>query len=260
MSRKYPTNLLATILLTLVSFAFSPAAAQQETASPEDGAAPANPQVTAPQTPAPTLAGYKAPDDSQLLSHDVEPRPLLAAMRAVGDEFRTTWTQHTSQELGTSTIPAQYAQFYQKELVAQLMKDFQEGYVQVFVEVPQMLQMTVVEMASTESAGEFYRINMETLQSQLDQTDRLEDGQVNIVREEHLDLAGFDRATEKRYDLIIGELKPTRFYNLFGVSGSYSLNMTFLQMDVEPAEAHRLFETLAARVVAPGEAPAAAGD
>jgi hypothetical protein len=140
------------------------------------------------------------------------------------------------------------------------MTDFREGYVQVFVEVPQMLQMTVVEMASAESAGEFYRINMETLQSQLDQTDRLEDGQVNIVREEHLDLAGFDRATEKRYDLIIGELKPTRFYNLFGVSGSYSLNMTFLQMDVEPAEAHRLFETLAARVLAPGEAPAAAGD
>lgn len=250
MSRYRLPARFATALLAVLPMVINPATAQQEQTDPAGEAAP----VTAPQTPAPTMTGYKAPSDSQQLPHDSQPRPLLAAMRAVGDEFSSTWTQRTSQELGTATIPAQYAQFYQKELVAQLMDDFKEGYVQVFVEVPKMLQMTAVEMASPESAGEFHRITMETLQSQLDQTSRLEDGQVNIVREEHLDLQGFDRATEKRYDLVIGDLKPTRFYTLFGVAGPYMINATFLQMDVEPAQAHKLFEALAAGVVASGAA------
>jgi hypothetical protein len=256
MSRyRLPARFAATVL-ALLPLIINTATAQQEQAAPSDGLAP----TQAIQTPAPTMAGYKPPTDSQQLPQESQPRPLLAAMRAVGNEFRTTWTQRTSQELGTATIPAQYAQFYQKELVAQLMDDFKEGYVQVFVEVPKMLQMTAVEMASPESAGEFHRITMETLQSQLDQTSRMEDGQVNIVREEHLDLAGFDRATEKRYDLVIGDLKPTRFYTLFGVAGPYMINATFLQMDVEPAQAHKLFEALAAGVVASGTAGAVAGN
>jgi hypothetical protein len=256
MSRyRLPARFAATVL-ALLPLIINPATAQQEQAAPSDGLAP----TQAIQTPAPTMTGYKPPTDSQQLPQESQPRPLLAAMRAVGNEFRTTWTQRTSQELGTATIPAQYAQFYQKELVAQLMDDFKEGYVQVFVEVPKMLQMTAVEMATPESAGEFHRISMETLQSQLDQTSRMEDGQVNIVREEHLDLAGFDRATEKRYDLVIGDLKPTRFYTLFGVAGPYMINATFLQMDVEPAQAHKLFEALAASVVASGTAGAVAGN
>ena len=256
MSRyRLPARFAATVL-ALLPLIINPATAQQEQAAPSDGLAP----TQAIQTPAPTMTGYKPPTDSQQLPQESQPRPLLAAMRAVGNEFRTTWTQRTSQELGTATIPAQYAQFYQKELVAQLMDDFKEGYVQVFVEVPKMLQMTAVEMASPESAGEFHRISMETLQSQLDQTSRMEDGQVNIVREEHLDLAGFDRATEKRYDLVIGDLKPTRFYTLFGVAGPYMINATFLQMDVEPTRAHKLFEALAAGVVASGTAGAVAGN
>jgi hypothetical protein len=246
---------------TLLALIISPASGQQDAATPSDAAAAEAPAVTMPQTPAPTMTGYSPPNTSKKVAPDVEARPLLQALRTVGNEFSSTWTQLSSQELGTDTIPAQYAQFYQKELVAQLMEDFKEGYVQVFVEVPKMLQMTAVEMSSPESASEFHRISMETLQSQLDQTNNHEEGQVTIIREEHLDLQGFDRATEKRYDLTIGELNPTRFYTLFGVAGPYMINATFLQMDVDPADAHRLFEAVAAGVMASGTlADAAATD
>ncbi len=222
-------------------------------ASPAVGAPVQQDESPALQTPAPTMTGYQPPQRSKQITDDPDPRPMLVAMRAVGNSLRDTWTRRATQELGSETVASQFERFYPKDLVAQLTTDFQEGYVQVFVEVPEMMQMTAVKMDSAQSAADFHRINMETLQSQLDQTNQAEDSYVDVLSEGEIQVSGLDAAVEKRYNLVIGDLPPSRFYFLFGVRGQHMFTITFLQIEIEEAAARKVLEDLAAAVSGAGE-------
>jgi len=230
MSRKrHPAYLYA--LLPLLVLAAAPAWAQ-------DSAPPAS-------TPAPPVTGYSAPADSRPLADDTVPRPMLAAMRAVGELIPATWIKRTSRELGQSMIPQLFGKLQRKETIAQLAKEFQEGYVQVFVEMPGFMQMTVIQMTTHESAASFLLVNMDTLQQQLSATDQVEDAQVEMINEEKLDLENLDQAFEQRYRLVLGDL-TTNFLTLWGQSGRQMISITFTQMEIDAAHGHQVLQDLAA--------------
>lgn len=200
------------------------------------------------QTPAPTMTHYKPPAENRWVEDNGEPRNLLAALRAAGDSVRSTWTQRRSQELGSSTVVKHFERLYTKESIDRLTADFREGYVQVFVEVPAMMQVSAVEMATPESAAEFCRMNMETLQGQLDQTAQVEETRLDVLHDVEMTLEGIDKAYEKRYELAMGDMPPSRFYTLFAVAGRHMITTTFLQMEVDPETAHGVLIGLAARL------------
>jgi len=228
------------------------------------GAAPAGAaQDSVPPASAPPAAAtdYTPPADSRPLADDATPRPMLAAMRAVGETVPATWIKRTSRELGQSMIPQLFGKLQRKETIAQLASDFREGYVQVFVEMPGFMQMTVVEMATPESAASFLVVNMDTLQQQLDATDQVEDATVEILGEEKLDMDFLDQAFEQRYRLVLGDM-TTNFLTYFAQAGNRMLSITFTQMEIDSAQAHKVLQDLVAALAASSDkapAPPAGG-
>lgn len=239
MSRKlhpaFPCTLLALLVL-----AATPVWAQDRAASTT--------------TPAPTMAGYTPPADSRPLADDLAPRPMLAAMRTVGETVPATWIKRTSRELGQSMIPLLFGKLQRKETIAQLATEFQEGYVQVFVEMPGFMQMTVIEMATPESAAKFLVVNMDTLQQQLTATDQVEDAQVEMIHEGEIELENLDQAFEQRYRLVLGDL-TTNFLTLFAQAGKHMISITFTQMEIDAPQGHRVLQDLVAALT--GDAPPA---
>jgi hypothetical protein len=232
-------------------------AAPQEPAGAQESAAPQEPagdqageqasQTAAP--PRPTEVHYRPPTQSRALDESAEARPLLAALRETGNGLADReWSRRTSREIGTSLITDQYGRFYERERVQRLMEDFREGYVQVFVRIPEVVSLTAVEMANEESAADFYRLNLEVLQMQLDGTNESEEGHVEILREGDLTLAGLDQAYEKRYELLVGDLPPSRFLVLFGRTGRHMMTATFLQSDIDEATARGLLGSMAVKL------------
>ena len=120
-----------------------------------------------------------------------------------------------------------------------------EGY---FLKLPQVVYLSAAEMASEASAADFLRVNIEVLQMQLDGTNENEEGRVEFIREGEMTLAGLDEAYEKRYDLLVGDLPPSRFLVLFGRTGRYMVTATFLQSDLGEVTARNLLGSLAARL------------
>ena len=215
-----------------------PAAAQETVDTP--------PAIT---PPSPTMVSYKPPVKSRPLDGTEEPRPLLAALQQTGDQLLSQeWNRRTSREMGTALLTEDYAPFYEKERIARLARDFREGYMQVFLQLPQVVYLSAAEMASEESAADFYRVNIEVLQMQLDGTNESEEGRVEFVREGEVTLAGLDEAYEKRYDLLVGDLPPSRFLVLFGRADRYMVTVTFLQSDLGEVTARNLLGSLAARL------------
>ena len=223
------------------------------------GATPAGAQDSAPPAaaPTPTPTGYTPPADSRPLADDVTPRPMLAAMRAVGETVPATWIKRTSRELGQSMIPQLFGKLQRKETIAQLASDFREGYVQVFVEMPGFMQMTVVEMATPEAAASFLTVNMDTLQQQLDATDQVEDATVEIISEEKLGLDTVEQAFEQRYRLVLGDM-TTNFLTFFAQNDKHMFSMTFTQMEIDTAQAHQVLQALVAAMGGDGAGEAAA--
>jgi len=129
--------------------------------------------------------------------------------------------------------------------------------VQVFVEMPGFMQMTVVEMATPESAASFLVVNMDTLQQQLDATDQVEDATVEILSEEKLDMDSLDQAFEQRYRLVLGDM-TTNFLTFFAQAGNDMLSITFTQMEIDSAQAHKVLQDLVAALAGEGggKAPA----
>ena len=207
-----------------------------------------------PSTPAPTLVGYNPPADSQPLADDTAPRPMLAAMRAVGETIPATWIKRTSRELGQSMIPQLYGKLQRKETIAQLAADFREGYVQVFIELPGFMQMTVMEMATPESAASFLLIDMDTLQQRLSATDQVEDARVEMINEVKLDLENLDQAFEQSYRLVLDDM-TTNFLTLWGQAGSRSISLTFTQMEIDASQGHQVLQDLVAALA--GDTPPA---
>ena len=239
MSRKrHPDFLYA--LLSLLVLATAPAWSQ-------DSAPP-------PSTPAPTLVGYNPPADSRPLADDTAPRPMLAAMRAVGETVPATWIKRTSRELGQSMIPQLFGKLQRKETIAQLTTEFKEGYVQVFIEMPGFMQMSVIKMATPESAASFLLVNMDTLQQQLSATDQVEDAQVEVINEVKLDLDNLDQAFEQRYRLVLGDM-TTNFLTLWGQAGRHMISITFTQMEIDAPQGHQVLQDLVAALA--GDTPPA---
>ncbi len=239
MSRKrYPAFLYA--LLSLLVLAAAPAWAQDSTPPPS--------------APAPTLVGYNPPADSRPLADDTAPRPMLATMRAVGETVPATWIKRTSRELGQSMISQLFGKLQRKETIAQLTTEFQEGYVQVFVEMPGFMQMSVIEMATPESAASFLLVNMDTLQQQLSATDQVEDAQVEMINDVKLDLENLDQAFEQRYHLVLGDM-TTNFLTLWGQAGIYMISITFTQMEIDAPQGHQVLQDLVAALA--GDTPLA---
>lgn len=244
MSRKrHPAFLHA--LLPLLVLAAAPAWAQT-------GTPPAS-------TPAPTLAGYHPPSDSRPLADDTAPRPMLAAMRAVGETVPATWIKRTSRELGQSMIPQLFGKLQRKETIALLATEFQEGYVQVFVELPGFMQMTVIEMATPESAASFLVVNMDTLVQRLNATDQVEDAQVEMIHEGEIDLENLDQAFEQRYRLVLGDL-TTNFLTLFGQAGRHMISITFTQMEIDAPQGRQVLQDLVAALAGGDDGTPPAGN
>ena len=85
---------------------------------------------------------------------------------------------------------------------------------------------------------------------QLDATSQHEEASTNVISDEELTLASLDQAFEKRYEVTIGELPPSRFRILFGRTGRYVITVSFLQFNVSERDARGLLRSLGSRVQA----------
>jgi hypothetical protein len=150
--------------------------------------------------------------------------------------------------MGTALLTEDYAPFYEEARIERLARDFREGYMQVFLRLPQVVYLSAAEMASEESAADFLRLNIDVLQIQLDGTNQSEEGRVELIREGNVTLTGLDEVYEKRYDLLVGDLPPSRFLVLFGRTGRHMVTVTFLQADLGEVAARNLLGSLATRI------------
>ncbi len=216
-------------------------------ASPQEAPQDRGPQAGT-QPRAAASVPYKPPAESRRLTEEDTPRPLLQILQNVGSGIReAAWSDTRSTELGTSLF-ARFDRLYEKERIQRLTEGFREGYAQMYIQIPQAVWLTAVEMASDETALDYYRIEMDALQIQLDATSQSEEAHVEIIHEGDVVMNGVDQAFEKRYDLRVGEQSPSRFFTLFGRAGRYTFAVTFLQSDLDEETGRRLLQEMAQRV------------
>lgn len=219
-------------------------------------ATPAAGQEERPPAPVPVVSTQAAPPayapPPHMRAHEApesEDRPLLAALRtAVGSLPDEGWTRASVFEVGSDIFENQFARLFEKERVKRLAAGFREGWVQVFLKMPATVTVQVVDMGSPEVAHDFFLINTEFVQEQLNATEQAEDASVKHVSRLDPPLAGTDEAHERIYDLLVGDLPPTRTQTLLARSGRHVMIATFMQTTSPPEAARAAIATLAGRL------------
>jgi hypothetical protein len=253
MRRLLPTACCAALLLLS-------GRAGAQSSPPSAPPAPASPPAPAPASPRPAAAGgYVPPDTNRLLEgSDAEIRPLLRVLRSAGELLGPReWQRNSSVELGTSLIDKDLAPYYEKERLQKLSAGFKEGWLHIYVMVPEVISMQVVEMADADLAHDFYVLNLDLLHQQFTALNESEDARVMVNGEEDLKIPGLDEAKETRYEQAMADLPtPTRYRTYFGRTGRYLLNITYVQSETTAETARHVLEGLAARLRDPGAAGA----
>lgn len=236
-------------------------------AAPQQDDPAADPQASQAATPVQSAApagdrpsdnhGYKPPATSQRLAADAPVRPLLAAVRAAAAAFDArAWPKTSTQEMGISTF-SRFDRLFEKERIQRATDGFLEGYSQVFIELPEAIIVTAMQMKDEQAAADYYLMELQTLQISLDGINQSEDGRAEVTLEEDIILTGLDQGFDKRYEVYLGDLPPSRFRVMFGRSGRHAMLLTFLQSDVGDDAARELLRLLAEqvnRLAPPGDA------
>ncbi|MFQ5719214.1 MAG: hypothetical protein ACE5IK_06670 [Acidobacteriota bacterium] len=212
------------------------------------GGMPARAQVQT--SPSGTDGVYHAPEKSERLT--LEPgatlRPLLGAVRSAAAAFdQRTWNKITTQEIGLATFD-RFENLFEKERIQRITASFREGYSQVYVNLPEAIIVTAVEMDDAAAATDYYRMEIQSLQVTLDGINQSEDGRAEVTLEEDIALADLDQGFDKRYEVRLGDSPPSQFRVLFGRAGRYTMLVTFLQSSVGDDEARDLLRLLAGEV------------
>ena len=217
------------------------AALRQEVKEPPPTPVTHTQPTSAPYAPPPHIRPHEAPES--------EDRPLLAALRSsVTSLSGDSWTRASVFEVGSDIFENQFARLFEKERVKRLAAGFREGWVQVFLKLPATVTIQVVDMGTTEVAHDFYLINMEFVEEQLNATDQAEDATVTQISRTDPPLAGIDEAHERVYDLVVGDLPPTRTQTLVARAGRHVLIATFMQTTTPPEAARAAIAALAGRL------------
>ena len=198
--------------------------------------------------PAPATPFYTPPPQGRRLDNTVRPRPLLNAVRNAGMTFgEREWGKTTTREIGLDEF-TRFGQLFETERIQRLTASFLEGYGQVFIKLPETIIITAVKMSNEEAATDYYRMELEALQIQLDGINQTEDARAEVTLEEEVLVAGLGQGFEKRHELHLEDLPPTRTRVLFGRIGRYTFLITFLQSDADDEAARGLLRDLAERV------------
>jgi hypothetical protein len=194
-------------------------------------------------------AAYSAPEKNRVPEPGSAVRPLLAAVRATADELgQDRWKKRTTQEMGWSAVPEMFKSFYEEARVQKLTDAFQEGYVEVVVNLPEVLILRAIRMESNETAADFQKISIDLQQVLLDGTDEREDSEVTVESEASITLSGLDEAFEIRYILKVGDLPPSPHRAIFARTGRHVLSLTLMQSALDLDATRAIMTRLGAAV------------